>query len=290
MRIELADELLKSVNDWGMKKDEPNYYFRSVYSTLAFERVRYIPFVAREVTGIYESRSRAGDANAPAPFTLIPPATQRAALKFIGDTLFSESFFATDPDLLNKLGSNRWMDWASNPAARTDYPVHAAVLSMQAGTLAALTNETALQRVYDSEAKSNAQDKFTAAELISTLRDTIWSELDNPVKPSTDAKPMICSFRRNLQQQYLQDMLSIAELKAGTGVSPDVQNMIRYSLRELSTKIGRTMEGKDQIDFATRAHLSEAKVRIDRVLDAPFVPASGGQNIIIMMGRDTGAK
>ncbi len=290
-RIELADELLKSVNDWGMKKDEPNYYFRNVYSTLVFERVRYIPFVAREVTGIYESRSRAGDANAPAPFTLIPPDKQRAALKFIGDTLFSESFFQADPDLLNKLGADRWLDWASNPAARTDYPVHAAVLSMQAGTLAALTNQVALQRVYDSEAKSNADDKFTAAELISTLRDSIWSELDDPAKTGgTDAKPMIGSFRRNLQQQYLQNMLSIAELKASIGVSPDVQNMIRYSLRELSTKISKTLDAKDKIDFATRAHLNEAKVRIDRVLDAPFVPAGGGQGIIIMMGRDTGSK
>jgi hypothetical protein len=290
MRIALSDELLKSVKDWGLKKDEPNYYFRSVYSTLAFERVRYIPFVAREVTGIYESRSRAGDPNAPSPFTLIPPAKQRAALKFIGDTLFSESFFNADPDLLNKLGANRWMDWASYPAARTDYPVHAAVLSMQAGTLAALTNQTALQRVYDSESKSKSDDKFTAAELISTLRDSIWAELDQPAKASTDAKPMIGSFRRNLQQQYLQNMLSIAELKPGVGVSPDVQNMIRYSLRELSTKIAKSLEAKDQIDFATRAHLNEARVKIDRVLDAPYVPSSGGQPIIIMMGRDTGAK
>ena len=291
MRIALADELLKSVKDWGIKKDEPNYYFSSVYSLLAFERVRYLPFVAREVTGIYESRSRAGDANAPTPFTLIPPAKQRAALKFIGDTIFSESFFTADPDLLNKLGNNRWMDWASNPASRTDYPVHAAVLSMQAGTLAALTNQTALQRVYDSEAKSKSDDKFTTAELISTLRDSIWSEVNDPAKGGTDAKPMIGSFRRNLQQQYLQNMLSIAELKAGIGVSPDVQNMVRYSLRELSGKIGKALEAKDQIDFATRAHLNEAKVKIDRVLDAPFVPGGGGgSTIIYMLGRDTGSK
>ena len=101
---------------------------------------------------------------------------------------------------------------------------------------------------------------------------------------------MIGSFRRNLQQQYLQDMLSIAELKSNVGVSPDVQNMIRYSLRELSSKIGKTLGAKDKIDFATCAHLNEAKVRIDRLLDAPYVPGSNGQNIILMMGRESGVK
>ncbi len=289
MRIALADSLLKTASEWGMRKDEPNYYFRSVYSTLAFERVRYIPFAAREVTGVLESRSRAGDPNAPAPFTLINPATQRDALRFINDTLFSESFFATDPDLLNRLASSRWSDWASDAASRTDYPVHAAVLSMQAGTLAALTNASALQRVYDSERKSKSEDKFTAAELITTLRDSIWSDLGNTGGRFTDSKPMIGSFRRNLQQQYLQSVLSLAEIKPGTPLSPDLQNMLRYALRELSAKIGKTLEAKDRLDFASKAHLSEAKVKIDRVLDAPYVPGGGGQQIIFMTGRPTGS-
>lgn len=291
IRMQLADELLRTVNAWGLKKDEPNYYFRNVYSTLAFERVRYVPFAAREVTGLLESRSRAGDPNAPSAFTLLEPKKQREALKFIDETLFSEAFFAFDPEILNHLGASRWSDWASDPAARTDYPVHSAVLSMQAGTLAALTNASALQRVYDAEKKSKSDDKFTAAELITTLRDAIWADLGNAGGKFTDAKPMIGSFRRNLQEQYLNSVLSLAEIKQGSPVSPDLQTMLRYSLRELSAKIGKSLEAKDRLDFATRAHLSEAKVKIDRVLDAPYVPgAGGGQQIIIMQGRDTGGE
>jgi hypothetical protein len=238
------------------------------------------------VTGQIQSRSRAGDPNAPAAFTLVDPKVKREALKFINDTLFTESFFENDPQLLNMLGVSRWSDWASNPVARTDYPVHGAVLSMQSGTLAALTSSASLQRIYDAERKSNADDKFTATELLSSVRDGIWSDLGKGNGRFTDASPMIPSFRRNLQQQHLQNLLSLAELRSGQSLSPDLQNMVRYSLRELSAKIGKSLENKDRLDFASRAHLSEAKVRIDRVIDAPFVPGGGGvQTIILQMGQ-----
>ena len=288
MRIEFADGLLKTLPEWAVQKDDPNYYLRDIYSRLMFERVRYIPFAARQVTGQIQSRSRASDPNAPAAFTLIDPKVQRETLKFINDTLFTEEFFNKDAAVLNKLGVSRWSDWASTPAGRTDFPVHAAVLSYQTGTLAALTNAMALQRVYDAERKSAAEDKFTVAELITSVRDGIWSDLERAGGRFTDAKPMIPSFRRNLQLQYLQNVLSLAELKSTSPVSADVQNMIRLSMRELSGNIGKAMEGKDRLDFATRAHLTEAKTRIDRIIDAPYVPggAGGGGTIIMMMGRE----
>lgn len=288
MRIEVADGLLKNLTEWAVQKDDPNYYLRDVYSTLMFERVRYIPFAARQVTGQIQSRARASDPNAPAAFTLLDPKVQRETLKFINETLFTEDFFTKDEAVLNRLGVSRWSDWASTPAGRTDFPVHAAVMSYQNGTLAALTNATALQRVYDAERKSKAEDKFTAAELITSVRDGIWSDLEKGGGRFTDAKPMIPSFRRNLQLQYLQNVLSLAELKAVAPVSPDLQNMVRLAMRDLSAKIGKALEGKDRLDFATRAHLTEAKTRIDRIIDAPYVPAGGGGGggIILMMGRD----
>ena len=45
--------------------------------------------------------------------------------------------------------------------------------------------------------------------------------------------------------------------------------------RELAVEtfdLGKLLDGsKDQIDFASRAHLSEAKAQIDKALDAPEV-------------------
>jgi hypothetical protein len=285
MRLAHVEELMKDVRTWAIKKDEPNYYFRSVLGTLMFERVRTMPYIARFVTGQMTSKSRPGDPNAVDGFVLLPPAQQREALKFLNETLFSDTFFDMDPTLFNISGASRWWDWASNPASRTDYPYHSAILSMQSGTLASLTSPASMQRVYDAERKTAADDKFTAAELINSVRDGLFGDLDKGGR-FTDAKPMLSSIKRNLQQQYIQNMLSVAELRSGTSVSPDLQNMVRFSLRELSARIGKATENKDRLDFATRAHLTEAKIRIDRVLDAPFVPSGGGGGpIIIMMGQ-----
>jgi hypothetical protein len=296
-RIALADELLKTVATWGSPKDDPNYVLRDTWVMLMRERVRTLPFAAKAVTGQYVSRARPGDPGAAQPFTLLSPAKQREALRFLGETLFSESFFDVPPDLYNKLGVRRYYDWTSYPASRTDFPVHSFVLSMQSFALSSLTSSGSLQRVYDAERKSAADDKFTAAELLSSVRDLIWADLNTVGNGRfTDSKPAISSFRRNLQQQYLQNMLSLAEIKdpnsisglfgiGGSSLSPDLQNMVRYSLRDLSGKLGDSLKNKDRLDFATRAHLSEAKTRIDRVLDAPFVPESMGGGMILLLGQ-----
>jgi hypothetical protein len=65
--------------------------------------------------------------------------------------------------------------------------------------------------------------------------------------------------------------------------------MVAYTLRDLSDKIGNLLgqPGGSKIDFASRAHLSETKRQIDRVLNSPAIqmPTFGGGGIIII-GQD----
>jgi len=135
-----------------------------------------------------------------------------------------------------------------------------------------------LQRVYDSELKSNADDKFTSAELIHRVRDTIWSEIEkaDSQQKYTDAKPMISSIRRNLQRQHLAYMLASAGGSRFSPMSPDLQGMVRFSLQELGDKISEVLnrakpDGELQLDFATRAHLTECRDMIDKALDVQHV-------------------
>ncbi len=286
-RVQLSDSLLKDVAKWGQKETEPNYYLRSAFSTLMFERSRNMSYVARLVSGQYQSRSRPGDPNAAAAFVLVDSESQRTALKYLCGSIFAEKFFDIDPALLNKLAVSRWSDWASNPTARTDYPVHAAALSMQSGALTTLINATALQRIYDSELKTTDGKKFTVAELLTTLQGSLFSELDKVKGGSfTDASPGISSLRRNLQTQYITSLLGIADLTRSQAVSPDLQNTVRGTLRDLSGKLVALTKDAN-LDLATRAHLAEGAARIDRVLNAPHsAPGGGGGGFIMMMGRD----
>jgi len=73
-------------------------------------------------------------------------------------------------------------------------------------------------------------------------------------------------------------------------VSIDLQNMVRYALRDLGDQIGKTLDsakennGGSKIDFASRAHLTECKSQIDRVLNAPDIKLGGGS--LILLGQE----
>lgn len=136
-----------------------------------------------------------------------------------------------------------------------------------------------LQRVYDAELKSDAPDKFTAAELLRDTTDMIWSELAAVLQgradgPFTEADPMVGSIRRNLQNDHLDMLLAYAEPGRRYYVSSDLHRMVRFATRRLADRIGEVLERADgndlTLDFATRAHLVEAKSRIDRFLEAQY--------------------
>lgn len=165
------------------------------------------------------------------------------------------------------------------------------MLSLQATSLLTITNPVILQRIYDSELKSTAENKFTAAELLSRGRKMIWGDLKVEGDGFTDAKPMISSVRRNLQKQWLNNMIAIAKSQPGSLMSADLQSTVRFSLRELSSDIEGILKGAktdagSKVDLATRAHLSEAKSRIDRVLEAPEIDMQLGSINLIVNGME----
>ena len=269
-RVALTDKLLSNVTDWAVQDGEPMYFLTRAFNVLWFERVRTLDDVARLVGGQYFNRANRGDADAKPPFVLVEPAKQRAALQYLNETIFNDSFFPLKPDLLNRLAPSRWSHWGVTLPLRLDYPIHDRIRSEQESTLLTLMAPPVLERIYDAELKSDAPDKFTAAELITTLRDQIWHQLDDaPHGPSTDAAPLISSIARNLQREHLAILLAAARGQPGSLMPQDLHAMVCQALRELSGKIGRTLD-QGGVDFASRAHLVESKSRIDRVLDAQF--------------------
>jgi hypothetical protein len=293
-RIALCDALMKDFKKWAVKGNEPNHFLRTTFLTVLSHKTSDLMYVSRLVGGQNFNRNRSGDPDAKPALQLLDPKKQRAALDMLGQTIFKDDFFATEAQLLNELPPARWMDWYSNPMSRIDFPAHQTIQNAQSFALLALVSPQVLQRVYDAELKSKADDKFTAAELISRVRATIWGNLtlEGDAK-FTDAKPMISSIRRNLQRQYVAYMLATADSKPGALVSADLQSMVSYGMQELSDQIGGLLAngGAGRLDFATRAHLSQTKSQIDRVLNAPHIqmPGYGGGQIIIL-GQPTGAR
>jgi hypothetical protein len=287
-RVALSDALLKDIKKWAVKNQEPNYYLRETFLTVMGTKARNMMFVSRIIGGQYFNRNRPGDADAKPALQLVEPKRQREAMDLLGSTLFKDDFFATEAELFNDLVPSRWWDWDAMPTSRVDFPVHQMIQSMQSYALLAMVSPQVLQRVYDAELKSKATDKFTAAELIQRTKSLVWGNLEmSDGAKFTDSQPMISSIRRNLQRQHVQYLLATIESRPGQLVSADLQGMVAYTLRDLSDKIGSLLgAGATKIDFASRAHLSETKRQIDRVLNSPAIqmPQMGGG--IIVIGQD----
>jgi hypothetical protein len=278
-RMDLCDSLLKDIAKWGERKEQPRHYLLSAYGMVMSEKARNMLYVSRVPTGEYFNRNRLGDADAKPPIELLDPKQQRAAIKLLSDTIFNDKYFPTDPDLLNELVPTR--DWGLGGygvSLRVDYPIHQSITALQSYVLLNLCTPYAMQRIYDAELKSKSDDKFTAAELLTSLRDDIWSELQNPDadKKYTDTAPMISSIRRNLQRQHLAYLLASVQGRSFY-MSPDLQSMVRQEVKDLGDRISDVLaknkqaDATGQIDFATRAHLSECRDEIDRALDVQHV-------------------
>ena len=137
----------------------------------------------------------------------------------LAGSIFKDEFFGSDGELLNDLAPSRWMDWSSNPAARIDFPAHATVQSMQSFALLALVSPQVLQRVYDAELKSKADDKFTAAELISRVRDALGVELSlrtvfeapSVSELSAEIERLLCAKLEAMSEEEVQRTLGMVE-------------------------------------------------------------------------------
>jgi hypothetical protein len=285
-RIDLCDGILKDVHKWGERKEQPRHYLLESYGMVISEKARNMLYVSRVPGGEYFNRNRIGDPNAVAPIVLVDPKQQREAVRMLGETIFSDTYFTTDPELLNELVPSRdWgLDGLGDVFVRVDYPIHQAISNLQAYALMNLCTPYVLQRVYDAELKSKSEDKFTSAELLTRVRDVIWTELGNTSgeQKYTDAKPMISSIRRNLQRQHLAYLIAASNARVGGLMSPDLQSMVRLTLRDLGDRINDVLakskqpDGEIRLDFATRAHLTECRDQIDKALDVQHVKRAEG--------------
>ena len=240
--------------------------------------------VPKYIGGIRHYRDHIGDPNGRLPYDPVPAAEQRAALALLNDEIFGPQAFKFPAHLLNKLAVERFPDIEGTiyQIDRNDPPIHALVLAMQSGSLDRLYHPITLNRLSDLETHYGPKEQpFTMAEMFSSLRKAIWSEVD--------ARGNIDSFRRNLQRKHLQTLVGLvvqldpaAPEDARTLARADLQ-AIRRGIDALLGPTGRPAPAGARLDEVTRAHLDETRARITAALDAglqrqlPAPPAGPGR-------------
>ncbi|MCA9093680.1 MAG: zinc-dependent metalloprotease [Planctomycetaceae bacterium] len=266
-RIALVQDLLPKVVDRSVADGEGYQRARVAFGLLFREYWHNVAIAAPMVAGIYANRDHKADPNARPPLQIVEAAKQRDGMKLIIDQGFKVPVIS--PQVLNSLASSTWFHWGTNPSFRGDYPIHAAVLQQQSMFISYLLSPSTLNRLQDSEVKVEAEtDAYTAAEHLKTVVEAAFSEFQTEAAGEyTLRKPLIDSFRRNLQRYTLRELSYLVTLPFNA--TDDARTLARMHLTQLDQQITALLgRAEVKLDDYSRAHLIDCQERIRKVLQA----------------------
>lgn len=269
LRENLLEKYVKDGDSWAKA--------RRGYEVTLGQQIRAISMMANWVGGAHVYRDKKGDPNARTPIDPVDAETQREALDFVLKTAFRDEAYGLTPELLNHMTVDKWLG-GGGAGFFTDptWEIHDRILGVQASALTMLMNPTTLRRVFDNEAQvEKDEDMLTLPELLNTISDEVWAEIQGAVDEKYSARePMISNFRRNLQREHLDRLIDLAlEDSTSSAANSTIRTLSTHKLRELSARLGEITDGRSarRLDPYTSAHLSEAKLRIDKALDADYI-------------------
>ncbi len=266
-RERLLEKFVKEGDSWA--KARLGYEM-----TLALQ-MRSLSMMANWVGGAFVHRDKKGDKDARKPLEIVSANQQRDALDFVIQHAFRDEAFGLTPELLRHLSADQWLDdMTFFLIGDVDWPVHDRIMGIQTSVLTMLMNPDTLRIVLDNEYRTASdEDMITLPELLDKVSSSIWTELDSqPSAKATARKPSISSLRRNLQREHLERLIDLTLPDAGfTAAYKPISNLAMMKIREIDEKIGKALEQKAMLDPYTAAHLTEAKVRIEKALDAQYI-------------------
>jgi hypothetical protein len=270
---------------------------RRAYEMLLWRHFSAVNIAANWIGGSSINRDLKGDPGDRRPIENVSAEQQRAALQFVIDNAFNEEAFGLTRELLHKMTVDKWWDPGGFGQIFSDptWPVHDRVLGIQSTAMTMVMNPTTLNRVFDNEYRIDAEeDALTLPEVIFGVSDAIWSEINAlPSGNYTARQPLISSMRRNLQSEHLKRLIDLSMPNQRMGAAQKaISNLAVHKLRELKGDIDRIVDNRgSRLDPYSLAHLGEARVRIDKALEAQYIYnvdaiGGGGQPTFIILGQD----
>ena len=287
-RERIIDKFVKDGDSWAKAR-------RGYELTISLQ-MRATSMMANWIGGAFVSRAHKGDNNAPEPIRVVPAEDQRDALSFVLNNTFNDEAWGITPELLRKMSIDKWLDGNFMTTSEAAWPVHDRIMAYQRSTLSSLMNPQTLGRVYDNEFFTpEKEDMVTLPELLETVHNTVWNELDAiEAKKYTSRQPAISSLRRNLQSTHLERLIDLTmDSGSGYGASDKpASNLAMHTLRGLKRDIDKLLGNATiKLDPYSESHLNEASVRIAKALDAQYIynagaMSGGGGAITLLLGNE----
>lgn len=296
-QMRLADYHRKRLIDKFVKKGESWAKARRGYILTLALQTKALSMMANWIGGAYVRRDHKGDKGDRDPIAPVPAKVQREALQWVLAHAFRDEAFGLSPKLLRRLRTDSLKaDESFSGLKDATFPVHDRIMGIQASVLTMLLKPTTLRRVYDNELMlENDQDALTLPELIETIEQEVWRELNaKPDGKFSNRKPAISSLRRNLQREYIERLIDLIEPdSSNTAASRPISTIALAQLRDLNKRIEAFLKATaGRLDRYSEAHLRDAQTRITKALESQYVrPVGAAANtggIHIILGQ-TGA-
>lgn len=289
LRGQLIDRMVEDGETWAK--------VRRGYDMLLRRHSQAADMAGNWIGGTTVHRVTKNDGSERDPIEPINADQQRRALMLVLESTMPDEAYGLTPELLRKMTVDKWYDAGGmrSIAADATYEPHSKIGGIQGSALTWVLNPTTLRRVYDNEYRAMpGEDVITVPEIMDTVHASVWTELDGrPDADASNADPYISSLRRNLQRKHLERVVDLASQENGFGpVQAPVSSLARQQLRDLDEQIGEVLSrhGKN-LDAYSKAHLTDAKSHIERVLDSEFVYNPAGapapqMDLSAFFGRD----
>ena len=278
-RAKLAQDLIPNLAERVTEKGEGYQRARAAFGVLLRQYGNSAYMATKYIGGTAVNRDHKGDPDARDPFVPIPAAKQREAMKFLQEQILTDKPFDFPPELLRKLGADRWVHWGNEKSMRAaEFPVYDRVLAIHRTVLNELLDGGTLSAVQNT-AKMAGQDEkpVQLAEVFRMLSEATFADLPTDGKAAAAKSSVI---RRNLQREYVRKLSGIVLGNSGGGgnllamlmggsndaIPADAKSLARLHLKEAGKRIEAGL--KDEKDDTAKAHLDELKEQIAKVLAA----------------------
>ena len=175
----IIPELMEWTTEDGETYDELEYMYGQVLGQFR----RYMGHVATNIGGIYQYYKTSDQKGA--VYTHVNKNYQKACVAFLNQHLFETPYWMIDKDILNKIEYTGTIN---------------RIRSMQSSYLNRVLDFGRMARIIENEAV-NGLNSYPLSEMMTDLKDGIWSELNN--------NKYIDVYRRNLQKSYISRLAYI---------------------------------------------------------------------------------
>ena len=248
--IKNLKRIIPNLVEWTTEDGETYDDLEYMYSQVLNQFRRYIGHVTTNIGGVYQYY-KTSDQNG-AVYTHVDKVHQKSCLIFINENLFETPYWMINKEILNKI------EYAGSTER---------IRSLQSSYLNRILDFGRMARMIENEAL-NRSNAYSLNEMMSDLKDGIWSELERG--KSIDV------YRRNLQRSYISRLAYI--MKNDQPSSPgwedyitnvtvnvsDIRSITMGSLTELKKDLKKAI--KKYSDKAGKSHLNYCISMIDETL------------------------